>query len=151
MAEEHAHVTIEADVDDDDVPVYSQQDLRQNASTQPTPSRPLVSGKISSTKGPAAPTASSSRGLSSGNAQGHRQVIGGVALESRYTANSSGTLDEPLSATLVGSFTGTVEPTAQNMMLSFSYATSIISSQRSCKFCGRRKMPRRFGIGICEI
>ena len=52
-----------------------------------------VSGNIS---GSTARAASASGGPST-----HRQMLGGMALESRYTSNSSGTLDEPLSATLV--------------------------------------------------
>jgi hypothetical protein len=71
-----------------------------------TSQTPLVEkGKARETLAP--PAASnvsgniSGSGSSSSNKSAYRQTIGGVSLESRYTANSSGTLDEPLSETLV--------------------------------------------------
>lgn len=79
---------IEADVDDD-LEVYTQQTpLVQQ-------SKPAATGSSG-----AAPASAPPSGNMSGNHSGpHRQVIGGIALESRYGGDS--TLEEPLSATLV--------------------------------------------------
>lgn len=63
----------------------------QNDKGKSRAGEPSVSGNISG---------STARAASSGGPSAHRQMLGGMALESRYT-NSSGTLDEPLSATLV--------------------------------------------------
>lgn len=85
-------VQVEPDDDDDLVaiapsaPLSSAQEKGKGRALSP---RPDVTGKIGS----------SSNAASSNQGRGHRQNIGGVAIETRY--GSASTLDEPLSATLV--------------------------------------------------
>lgn len=97
-----ANSRIEQD-EEDDLNVYTNSPLMQQqqqdkgkgkATANPHQSSPVLSGNIS---GSTARAANSNAGSSGA----HRQMVGGMSLESRYTANSSGTLDEPLSATLV--------------------------------------------------
>lgn len=82
---------IEADVDDD-LEVYTQNTplVQQSQSAQ---------GSASGSSAPPPPSQSVSGNMAGSHSGPHRQVIGGVALESRYGGSS--TLDEPLSATLV--------------------------------------------------
>ena len=61
----------------------------------------MPKGKAKETLAPPAASVAGNISGSSTNAPSYRQQIGGLSLESRYTSNASGTLDEPLSETLV--------------------------------------------------
>lgn len=93
------HQRIEADVDED-LDVYtSQTPLVNNAQTQQQSSSQAESHQPAAVSGTISGSSSQQQSQAGSHSGPHRQVIGGVALESRYGGSS--TLDEPLSATLV--------------------------------------------------